>query len=143
MPSNVATGTSATPRSPVATLLGTLRPGDHLAIQAFVDPVSEAALALAAARTELRDAHRVATSLGFGPRFLHSTGQLHKGGPRSIVCVQVVADGSHDIAIPGGDLTFGRLEQAQAVGDLRTLQARGIRAGRVSLDALCRRGMLA
>jgi glucose-6-phosphate isomerase len=135
------TGDLAVDEVALATLLDVLRPGDHLAIQAFVDPDGPAAASIAATRVALRDAYGVATSLGFGPRFLHSTGQLHKGGPRSIVCVQVVADDPHDIAIPGGDLTFGRLKQAQADGDLRTLQARGIRAGRASLEALCRRGV--
>ena len=84
----------------------------------------------------LRDRYHVATSLGFGPRFLHSTGQLHKGGPTAIVCVQVVTDDPDEIAIPGRNLGFGELKQAQAAGDLRTLQARGIRAGRVALSDL-------
>jgi len=91
---------------------------------------------LEAARIALRDQHRVAVSLGYGPRFLHSTGQLHKGGPRSIVCVQVVGDDPDEIPIPGQPFGFGHLKQAQAAGDLRTLQARGIRAGRVDLHEL-------
>lgn len=119
--------------SRLADLLARVRPGDHLAIQAFVDPGGPAAPLLEAARVALRDRHRVATSLGYGPRFLHSTGQLHKGGPSAIVCVQVVSDDSADIDIPGRDLRFGELKQAQATGDLRTLQARGIRAARVPL----------
>ena len=117
-------------------LLGQVLPGDHVAIQAFVDPEGPLADALGAARLALRDRLGVATSLGFGPRFLHSTGQLHKGGPAAIVCIQVVGDDPNDIAIPGRDLGFGELKQAQATGDLRTLVARGIRAGRVSLDSL-------
>jgi hypothetical protein len=75
-------------------------------------------------------------SLGFGPRFLHSTGQLHKGGPKSIVCIQVVGKDHSEIPIPGQPFGFGHLKQAQAAGDLRTLQARGIRAGRVDLHEL-------
>ena len=73
----------------------------------------------------LRDRLRVAVSLGFGPRFLHSTGQLHKGGPRAIVCVQVLGDDALEIAIPGRDFGFGHLKAAQAAGDLRTLVDRG------------------
>ncbi|MFP5256164.1 MAG: glucose-6-phosphate isomerase [Acidimicrobiia bacterium] len=120
-------------------LLDQLHPGDHLAVQAFVDPESPIAAELQAVRTRLRDEHRVAVSLGFGPRFLHSTGQLHKGGPRSIVCIQVSPPDQEEIPIPGRDFGFGHLKQAQAAGDLRALQDRGIRAGRVSLDALLAR----
>ncbi|MGV3760593.1 MAG: transaldolase, partial [Actinomycetota bacterium] len=112
---------------------------DHLALQAFLDPESPIATELEAVRTRLRDQLRVAVSLGVGPRFLHSTGQLHKGGPDAIVCVQVSPPDQQEIPIPGRDLGFGELKQAQAAGDLRTLQDRGIRAGRVSLDSLLAR----
>ena len=122
--------------TPLADSLAQLRPGDLLALQAFVDPDGPEAVPLQAARVALRDEHRVATSLGFGPRFLHSTGQLHKGGPGSIVCVQVAGADPREIAIPGRDFGFGHLKQAQAAGDLRTLQQRGIRAARVPLDEL-------
>ncbi len=121
---------------PLDEVLGQLEPSDHLALQAFVDPGGPAATRLESARVALRDRHRVATSLGFGPRFLHSTGQLHKGGPRAIVCVQVTGDDPDEIPIPGRDFDFGHLKQAQAAGDLRTLQARGIRAARVPLTDL-------
>ncbi len=120
-------------------LLAQVRPGDHLALQAFIDPESPIATELEAVRTRLRDELRVAVSLGVGPRFLHSTGQLHKGGPDAIVCVQVSPPDQQEIPIPGRDLGFGELKQAQAAGDLRTLQDRGIRAGRVSLDSLLAR----
>jgi transaldolase/glucose-6-phosphate isomerase len=120
----------------LADLLDQLQPGDHLALQAFVDPEGPHAAPLRAARGVLRDRYRVATSLGFGPRFLHSTGQLHKGGPKAIVCVQVAAPDPDEIAIPGRGFGFGHLKQAQAAGDLRTLQERGIRAGRVPIDEL-------
>jgi hypothetical protein len=75
-------------------------------------------------------------TLGFGPRVLHSTGQLHKGGPDAIVCVQVHHDDAPEIAIPGRGFGFGHLLAAQAAGDLATLQARGRRAGRVDLSEL-------
>lgn len=132
----LAEGGATVGDTPLAALLAQLRPGDHLAIQAFVDPDGPHAAPLAAVRLALRDQHQVATSLGFGPRFLHSTGQLHKGGPAAIVCLQVVGDDPHELAIPGRDLGFGQLKQAQAAGDLRTLQERGIRAGRVALAEL-------
>jgi len=121
---------------PLDDLLAQLQPDDHLALQAFVDPGDLDLAGLEAARVRLRDQHRVAVSLGYGPRFLHSTGQLHKGGPKGIVCVQVVGDDPVEIPIPGRAFGFGHLKQAQAAGDLRTLQARGIRAGRVALTDL-------
>jgi glucose-6-phosphate isomerase len=132
----LAEGGVDVPVQPLESLLGQLAPGDHLALQVFGDPGDHEAHVLDAVRVELRDRYRVAVSLGFGPRFLHSTGQLHKGGPRSIVCVQVVGADHHEIPIPGQPFGFGHLKQAQAAGDLRTLQARGIRAGRVDLHEL-------
>ncbi len=132
----LAEGGIDVPEQPLADVLAHLQPGDHLALQAFTDPGDHEAQVLEAARVALRDRHRVAVSLGFGPRFLHSTGQLHKGGPKAIVCVQVVGDDPFEIPIPGQPFGFGHLKQAQAAGDLRTLQARGIRAGRVALHEL-------
>ena len=132
----LAEGGAEVPEQPLAELLNQLRPGDHLALQAFVDPGAPNVAAFESVRVALRDRHRVATSLGFGPRYLHSTGQLHKGGPRAIVCVQVAGHDPHEVPIPGQPFGFGHLEQAQAAGDLRTLQHRGVRAGRVALDEL-------
>ena len=132
----LASGGAQVPEQRLDDLLGLLQPGDHLALQAFVDPGHPRVAALEAARVALRDRHRVATTLGLGPRYLHSTGQLHKGGPRSIVCVQVVGDDPNEVAIPGQPFGFGHLKQAQAAGDLHTLEERGIRAGRVPLADL-------
>ncbi|MEA3020759.1 MAG: transaldolase / glucose-6-phosphate isomerase, partial [Actinomycetota bacterium] len=109
---------------------------------AFVDPGDEALLAsLERARVALRDRLRVATTVGVGPRFLHSTGQLHKGGPPKGVFLQLLGDDAVDVAIPGKPFGFSTLKQAQAAGDLLSLQGRTagrgpLRAGRVSLDAL-------
>jgi transaldolase/glucose-6-phosphate isomerase len=128
-------GVEISPR-PLDDLLAQVRPGDHLALQVFGDPGDHEAHVLEAARAALRDRLGVAVSLGFGPRFLHSTGQLHKGGPPSIVCVQAVGTDPQEIPIPGQPFGFGHLKQAQAAGDLRALQARGIRAGRVDLHEL-------
>jgi glucose-6-phosphate isomerase len=132
----LAEGGVEVPVQPLDDLLAQLAPGDHLALQAFVDPGDPIVHRLEAARVALRDRHRVATSLGLGPRFLHSTGQLHKGGPKAIVCVQVAGEDRHEVDIPGQPFGFGHLKQAQAAGDLRTLQERGIRAGRVALAEL-------
>ncbi|MGH9274159.1 MAG: glucose-6-phosphate isomerase [Acidimicrobiales bacterium] len=126
-------GDVTVPVGELSELLGAVRPGDHLALQVFADPGDHEAHVLEAVRTELRDRLGVAVSLGFGPRFLHSTGQLHKGGPKAIVCVQAVGDDPHEIPIPGQPFGFGHLKQAQAAGDLRTLRERGLRAGRVDL----------
>jgi hypothetical protein len=82
----------------------------------------------------VRDTKRVATCLGFGPRFLHSTGQDYKGGPNTGVFLQITADHSVDVEIPGQKLTFGVVIDAQAAGDLAVLEARGRRALRVHLE---------
>ncbi|CAN5772258.1 hypothetical protein BH24ACT4_BH24ACT4_02910 [soil metagenome] len=129
-------GGSTIAPTPLADLLDQVRPGDYVAIQAYVDPEGGVVDALEDARTEIRDRHRVATTLGLGPRFLHSTGQLHKGGPPTGVFVQVVGDDAVDVDIPGQPFGFSTLKRAQAEGDLRTLQAHGLRAARVSLDDL-------
>ncbi len=123
--------------TPLDDLLGLVGAGDYLAIQAFVDPGSPAVDQIERARVVLRDRLRVATTVGLGPRFLHSTGQLHKGGPNTGVFVQVVADhADDDVAIPGAPYGFATLERAQADGDLLTLHERGRRAGRVRLAEL-------
>jgi len=133
----LAEGPPAIDLEPVAGLLDQVRPGDYLAVTAFVDPGRHDLLnGLQAARMAIRDRHRVATTLGIGPRFLHSTGQLHKGGPATGVFLQVVGEDPTDVAIPGRDLTFSALKQAQADGDLTALRDRGLRAGRVALDDL-------
>jgi transaldolase / glucose-6-phosphate isomerase len=129
---------TAVPTTPLAELLNQLGPGWHLALQAFVDPGGPHAAALEDVREVLRERHQVAVTLGFGPRFLHSTGQLHKGGPDRIVCVQVLDVGDDDTPVPARQpaVTFGELLAAQAAGDLRALQKRGRVAGRVELAEL-------
>ncbi len=110
---------------------------DYVAIMAYLDPTSETRDTLGRARLAIRDRYRVATTVGFGPRFLHSTGQLHKGGANNGVFVQVVDRlREADLPIPGADHSFGTLIDAQALGDLRSLRARGRRVARVTLDAL-------
>jgi hypothetical protein len=91
---------------------------------------------LHAIRMALRDRYRVATTVGFGPRFLHSTGQLHKGGPATGLFVQIVHDPSTDFEVPGEDYSFATLFRAQADGDLQTLRAHGLDAVRVGKEIL-------
>jgi hypothetical protein len=81
----------------------------------------------------VRDAKRVATCLGFGPRFLHSTGQAYKGGPNSGVFLQITCDDASDLPVPGQKYTFGVVKAAQARGDFQVLADRGRRALRVHL----------
>jgi glucose-6-phosphate isomerase len=130
------------PEEAVGSVLGALDPGEYLAIHAYVDPGSAAVDDLERVRTAVRDRHRVATTVGLGPRFLHSTGQLHKGGPPTGVFVQVVDAGGpdDDVGIPGAPYSFGTLLQAQAAGDLATLRERGLRAARVSMKELLEEG---
>ncbi len=90
--------------------------------------------ALQALRLVLRDRYLLPTMLGFGPRYLHSTGQLHKGGPNSGVFILLTDDANRDAPIPGVDYTFDRLRKAQALGDLQSLQAAGRRVAHVHLE---------
>ena len=111
--------------------------GDYVAVLAYLDRTSEIEDAIERVRLAIRDRHRVATTTGFGPRFLHSTGQLHKGGPNDGVFIQVVdANRDVDVPIPGQPYTFGTLIDAQALGDLRALRTRGRRVARVTFDQL-------
>jgi hypothetical protein len=121
---------------PLRSLLDQVRVGDYVSIQAYVDPGSPLVDEIEAARARLRDELKVATTVGLGPRFLHSTGQLHKGGPPAGVFVQVVTEDEVDVPIPGQPYGFSMLKQAQAAGDLETLRSRGLRAGRVAIEDL-------
>lgn len=132
----LAAGSTEIATTPLDEVLAQIGPGDYVAIQAYVDPEDGVVDALEDARTEIRDRFRVATTLGLGPRFLHSTGQLHKGGPPTGVFLQVVGDDPVDVAIPGRPYGFSTLKRAQAEGDLRTLRAHGLRAARIALPDL-------
>ncbi|MBM3128941.1 MAG: glucose-6-phosphate isomerase [Chloroflexi bacterium] len=109
------------------------RPGDYLALMAYLPntPLNRAALKVM--RVAARDALQIATTVGFGPRFLHSTGQLHKGGANNVLALQITAENARDAAIPGEAYTFGDLIHAQAAGDWQALADRGRRALRVHL----------
>lgn len=115
----------------IAGLLNQIRAGDYVALCAYVDMNEENITALQALRHRIRNVYRVATTLGFGPRFLHSTGQLHKGGPNNVVVVQLTSDDVTDVDIPGRAFSFGVLKQAQALGDASALSSRKRRAIRI------------
>ena len=111
-------------------------PGAYLAILAYIPRNGENIRRLHSIRMRLRDRLRIATTVGFGPRFLHSTGQLHKGGPNTGLFVQVVDEPRADLPIPGQPYSFGHLIAAQATGDLQSLRDRDRKVARVSLEEL-------
>lgn len=106
---------------------------DYVALTAYVARTAKTEKALRAIRTAIRDKYKVATTVGYGPRFLHSTGQLHKGGADNIVAIQFTAEVGDDEEVPGEAFTFGVLEAAQALGDFQSLRSRNRRALRVHL----------
>ncbi len=129
------TVSGATVTEALAGFLNELRPGDYFDIAGYVTRNTESTTAFLQMRTAVRDAKHVATTVGFGPRFLHSTGQLHKGGPNTGVFLQVVrAAETQDADIPGAPFTFATLIAAQALGDLQSLETHGRRAVRVYLS---------
>lgn len=117
----------------LANWLASARPGDYLAVQAFLAPGPELTAALQALRQALGARTGLATTLGYGPRFLHSTGQLHKGGPNTGLFLQLVDDPADDLAVPELGFTFGELLAAQAAGDAAALLERGRRVLRVQV----------
>ena len=128
--------------APSQTLAGYLRAhldqihgGDYFAALAFLPMFPEHEAAIQGFRHKVRDKKRVATCLGFGPRFLHSTGQDYKGGPNTGVFLQITADHAVDVDIPRQTYSFGVVIDAQAAGDLAVLESRGRRAVRVHLGA--------
>ncbi|HUO26887.1 MAG TPA: bifunctional transaldolase/phosoglucose isomerase [Candidatus Aquilonibacter sp.] len=115
--------------------LGRIKSGDYFAVLGYVQMNNAHETALQAVRHTVRDKKRVATCLGFGPRFLHSTGQAYKGGPNSGVFLQVTCDDAIDLPVPGQKYTFGVVKTAQARGDFQVLAERGRRALRVHLQS--------
>jgi transaldolase/glucose-6-phosphate isomerase len=109
--------------------------GDYVAINAYVprDPATSALLTKL--RTAIRARTKCATTVGFGPRFQHSTGQLHKGGVSGGVFLQITSDPEHDVEIPTQGMSFGVLEHAQSLGDYEALAARNRRILRVHLPS--------
>jgi len=128
-------------RAALQRFVGEAGAGDYLAIMAYLPPTAEAERELQAIRVQLRDRFKVATTLGYGPQFLHSTGQLHKGGSARGVFLQITHEPVVDMPVPGTPYSFGVLEWAQALGDLQALQSRRLRALRIDLGAEVTRGL--
>lgn len=123
------------------TYLQRLRPGDYFALLAYIEMNDVHEKQLQAIRHAVRDSKRVATCLGFGPRFLHSTGQAYKGGPNTGVFLQITCEDAADLPVPGQKYTFGVVKAAQARGDFQVLVERGRRALRVHLGKDVRAGL--
>jgi hypothetical protein len=117
-------------------LLTQVKPGDYIAIQSYLPRTADIESRLQKVRLRLRDRFKTATTIGFGPRFLHSTGQLHKGGSDAGVFIQIVDEPTVDVPIPGREYTFRGLLDAQSGGDLLALRTHGRRVARVSLPEL-------
>jgi hypothetical protein len=117
------------------------RRGDYVALTAYVERTPRREKLLRELQAAIRDRFGLPATVGYGPRFLHSTGQLHKGGANNGVFVQFVADDPDDVQVPGEAYTFGVLKQAQALGDFQALEAHGRRALRVDLDGAIEAGL--
>ena len=115
-------------------LLGDASPPGYVAIMGYVQPSEEFDAAVAELRAAIRDSTKATTTFGYGPRFLHSTGQFHKGGPKTGRFLQLLHDGDADVEIPGRSYTFTTLKNAQAIGDLQTLRELSLPAERVRLE---------
>jgi glucose-6-phosphate isomerase/transaldolase/glucose-6-phosphate isomerase len=115
-------------------LLADARPPHYVAILGYLPPSAELESAVAELRSAIRGATGAATTFGYGPRYLHSTGQLHKGGPPTGRFLQLVNAPARDAEIPGAGYSFGTLIASQAAGDLETLRAHGLPAERVTVE---------
>jgi transaldolase / glucose-6-phosphate isomerase len=115
-------------------LLAQAGPPHYVAIMGYLEPSTEFDAAVAELRTRIRDHTQSATTFGYGPRFLHSTGQYHKGGPPNGLFVQLVHDGDEDVEIPDAGYGFRHLKNAQALGDLQTLRDHGLPAVQIRLE---------
>jgi hypothetical protein len=117
----------------VRSQLQTIAPGDYVAFLNYIEELPEIDRKLQEIRTAVRDRTKCATTIGYGPRFLHSTGQLHKGGPNTGIFFQIEARDKTDVPVPGEPYTFTILKRAQALGDFRALTSRGRRVVRIDL----------
>jgi glucose-6-phosphate isomerase/transaldolase/glucose-6-phosphate isomerase len=113
--------------------LDSLGPGDYVAFLSYLPPGNDLAEAVARVRHAIRARYRVASTFGIGPRYLHSTGQYHKGGPNKALAFVLTADDESATDIPGAGYSFAVLKRAQALGDVQTLEAHGRRAVRLHL----------
>jgi transaldolase/glucose-6-phosphate isomerase len=136
-----ATGSDKTLVGILRAHLNRIRSGDYLALLAYIERNAANEAELQAIRRAVRDQVTVATGLGFGPRFLHSTGQAYKGGPNTGVFVQITCDDAADLPVPGQRYTFGVVKAAQARGDFQVLAERRRRALRVHLGTDVKGGL--
>ena len=121
--------------------LSQFNPGDYMALLGYIEMNSAHEESLQAMRHAVRDRKHVAACLGFGPRFLHSTGQAYKGGPNTGVFLQITCDDANDLPVPGQKYTFGTVKAAQARGDFQVLADRKRRALRVHLPKDVKAGL--
>ncbi len=121
--------------------LARARTSDYVALQAYLTETPDATKALQDIRVTVRDRLGLATTMGYGPRFLHSTGQFHKGGPNKGLFLQITSDDEEDVAIPGSNYSFGVLKRAQAVGDMEALKKHGRRTIRVHVGGNTAEGL--
>jgi hypothetical protein len=136
-----AAGTNRTLSGYLRAHLNRLRAGDYFCVSAYIEMNPAHHTPLQTMRQAVRDAKKVATCLGYGPRFLHSTGQAYKGGPNTGVFLQITCDDAEDLPVPGQQYTFGVVKAAQARGDFHVLAERGRRALRVHLGKDVRAGL--
>ncbi|HUJ13793.1 MAG TPA: bifunctional transaldolase/phosoglucose isomerase [Thermoanaerobaculia bacterium] len=127
--------------SAVAALLGQVKPGDYVALTEYFAQSPKRDELIAGIRAAIARSLHVATTTGYGPRFLHSTGQLHKGGPANGVFLQLTGGGGDDIGLPGEKFTFGVLARAQAIGDFQSLASRKRRAISIALGSDVDKGL--
>ena len=121
--------------------LSLARSGDYVSLQAYLPEDADTDKLLEAIRLRIRDAFQLATTVGYGPRFLHSTGQFHKGGPNTGLFIQLTGRDEIDISIPGKPYTFGIFKKAQALGDLEALNRHGRRVMRIDLGDNVKKGL--
>ncbi|MGG6430437.1 bifunctional transaldolase/phosoglucose isomerase [Acetobacter ghanensis] len=142
-PANAAAVKADSAAAILKTHLDRTKPGDYVALLAFIERNRETVEWLQHVRLHVRDAKTIATSTGFGPRFLHSTGQAYKGGPNTGVFLQITADNTRDLPVPGSSYTFGVVKAAQARGDFDVLAERKRRALRVHIRGNLKEGLAA
>ncbi len=118
-------------------------PEDYLALMAYITETPLNSKGLQSLRRQLQEHLRIPTTMGYGPRFLHSTGQFHKGGPNTGLFLQLTVDDIEDVPIPGAPYTFGVFKQAQALGDLEALRKHSRRVGRIHLGPDAHQGLIA
>ncbi len=125
----------------IAEFLDQAKAGDYIALMAYMAESADDERALQEIRMQLRDSLHIASTLGYGPRFLHSTGQYHKGGPNNGLFLQLTVDEPKDAQIPEQPYTFGMLQRAQSLGDLEALHKHGRRAIRIHLGTDANKGL--